>query len=90
MAFVKTDFQVIGGQVGSGPKFCVYTTTEAMTAVRAADYFLDLIDTLEVNDVILVVSASGGTPLLYFTYVNSNTGTVIDVVDGLAIPTTDS
>lgn len=90
MAFVATDFQVIGGQTGSGPKLCVYTTPDAMTVVRAADYFLPLIDTLEVNDVMLVVSANGGTPNLYWTYVNANDGTTIDVVDGLLIPTTDT
>lgn len=90
MAFARADFQVIGGQTGSGPKICSYTTADAMTTVRAADYFLDIIDVLEVNDVILVVSASGGTPLLYWTYVNANDGTTIDVVDGLAIPTTDT
>ena len=90
MAFVKTDFHVIGGQTGNAPKICTYTTTDAMTVVRAADYFLDAIAELDVNDVILVVSASGGTPNLYWTYVNANDGTTIDVVDGLLIPTTDT
>lgn len=90
MAFTKEDFHVIGGQTGNAPKLCSYTTTDAMTVVRAADYFLDIIDILNVNDVVLVVSASGGTPLLYWTYVNANDGATIDVVDGLAIPTTDT
>lgn len=90
MAFVRTDLHVIGGQTGTAPKICSYTTTDAMTVVRAADYFLDAIDILEVNDVILVVSASGGTPNLYWTYVNANDGATIDVVDGLLIPTTDT
>lgn len=90
MAFTKADFQVIGGQVGSGPKFCVYTSADALTVIRVADYFLELIDVLEVNDTILVVSASGGTPVLSLNYVNSNTGTAIDVTDGLVITATDT
>lgn len=90
MAFVRTDLHVVGGQTGNAPKICTYTTTDAMTVVRAADYFLDAIEILDVNDVILVVSASGGTPNLYWTYVNANDGSTIDVVDGLLIPTTDT
>ena len=90
MAFAKADFQVIGGQTGSGPKFCVYTSTDALTVIRVADYFLELINTLEVNDTILIVSASGGTPVLSLNYVNSNTGSAIDVTDGLVITATDT
>lgn len=90
MAFVRTDFHVIGGQTGDAPKFCSYTTTDAMTVVRASGYFNDISELLDVNDLIYVVSASGGTPAPYFTFVNSNTGGVVDVVDGLPIGTTDT
>ena len=89
MAFARADFKT-GDSTGNAPAIHTYTTADAMTVVRAADYFLDIIDILSVNDVILVVSASGGTPNLYWTYVNANDGTTVDVVDGLLIPTTDS
>lgn len=90
MAFSRTDLHVIGGQTGSGPTMYAYTTADAMTVVRASGYFNDVSEILNVNDLIFVVTASGGTPAPYFTYVNSNASGVVDVVDGLAIPTTDT
>ena len=90
MAFVRTDLHAIGGQTGDGPTMYAYTTTDAMTVVRASGYFNDVSTTLNINDLIYVVSASGGTPAPYFTYVNGNASGVVDVVDGLAIPTTDT
>ena len=78
------------GPGGNAPRLWMYSTTDAMTTVRAADYFLDVINQLQVNDVILTVTATGGTPAIYFTYVNANDGTTIDVVDGLVIPATDT
>ena len=68
----------------------MYTTTDAVATVIAADYFLDAIRELRVNDCILMVTSTGGTPALTFTYVNANDGATIDVVDGLLIPATDT
>ena len=90
MAFSRTDLHAIGGQTGDGPTMYSYTTADAMTVVRASGYFNDVSTILNVNDLIYVVSASGGTPAPYFTYVNGNASGVVDVVDGLAIPTTDT
>lgn len=89
MAFVRTDLQVIGGQPGTSPTFWSYTTTDAIATVIAAGYLNDASTVLNVNDTILVASSTGGTPALTFTYVNSNTGGVVDVVNGLTIPATD-
>lgn len=68
----------------------MYTTADAIATVIAADYFLEAIREIRLNDCILVVSSTGGTPALTFTYVNANDGATIDVVDGLLIPATDT
>lgn len=73
-----------------GMRIHTYTTTDAMTVVRASGYFDSVSDIVAVNDIIAVATATGGTPAIYFTYVNSNTGGVVDVVDGLVIPATDT
>ena len=89
MAFTLGSFYQIGPG-GNAPRLWAYSSADAMTTIRAADYFLDVIDQLQVNDVIMVVSSTGGTPAVQFTYVNANDGTTIDVVDGLVIPATDT
>lgn len=78
------------GPGGNAPRLWSYTTTDAIATVIAADYFLDVIGQLQVNDVLMVVSSTGGTPAVTFTYVNANDGTTIDVVNGLVIPATDT
>jgi len=45
---------------------------------------------LKVNDAMLIASSTGGTPVLTWTYVNSNASGVVDIVDGLTITNTDS
>jgi len=45
---------------------------------------------LNMNDVILVISASGGTPVATLTYFNGVATTAVDVVDGNTISATDS
>lgn len=89
MAFDRSGLYQLGPG-GNGPRIWVYNTADAMTVVRAADYFLEAINEIQLNDVILAVTDTGGTPAIYWTYVNANDGTTIDVVDGLVIPATDT
>jgi len=89
MAFSRDGFYQVGPG-GNSPRLWMYATADAIATVIAADYFLDAINELQVNDVLIVVSSTGGTPAVTFTYVNANTGTAIDVVDGLLIPATDT
>lgn len=89
MAFALGGFYQIGPS-GNGPRLWMYNTADAVATVVAADYFLEVIDQLQVNDVIIAVTSTGGTPAVTFTYVNANDGTTIDVVDGLVIPATDT
>lgn len=89
MAFTLDTFYQIGPG-GNSPRLWIYSTPDAMTVVRAADYFLSVITQLSLNDVIIAITATGGTPVVQFTYVNANDGITIDVVDGLVIPATDT
>lgn len=90
MAFTRSSLARLGTANSDAGAMWIYSTADAMTVVRAADYFLEAIDELKVNDVIVAITATGGTPNIYFTYVNANDGSTIDVVDGLLIPTTDT
>jgi len=75
---------------GSGVSLWHYTTPDAMTVVRASGYFNASANMLKKDDVIIVISATGGTSAVQLTYVVSNNGTVVDVVDGLLVPTTNT
>ena len=87
MAFVRNDFNTIGGQARAGvtPAMYVYTTTEAHTAVDASGYFNDLSDILNVGDMIIVHGSTGGTRTVTMHIVVSNDGTTVDVSDGTTI-----
>lgn len=89
MAFSRAGFYQVGPG-GNSPRLWMYSTTDAIATVIAADYFLEAINELQVNDVIIAVTSTGGTPAVTFTYVNENDGATIDVVDGLVIPATDT
>lgn len=76
---------------GAPPKsFWHYTSNDAMTTIRGADYFLSAINLLKLGDLLWITSANGSTPVHHLAYVNSNTGTAIDITDGLAITATDT
>jgi len=87
MAFVRNDFNTIGGQARAGvtPAMYVYTTTEAHTAVDASGYFNDLSDILNIGDMIIVHGATGGTRTVTMHIVVSNASGVVDVSDGTTI-----
>lgn len=90
MAYAAAGLQAIGGQTGTSPTLWTYTTADTIATVNTAGYFNDASLVLAVNDVIIVASSTGGTPVLTITYVNSNASGVVDVVDGLTITATDS
>jgi len=90
MAFARSGLTKIGSGTGDAPSMWSYTTADTVATVNTADYFLDAINEIKVNDVIIVASSTGGTPVLTINYCNSNTGSAIDVTDGLVITATDS
>lgn len=67
-----------------------YSTADAVADVNTTGYFNDAAGMLRLNDVILCVSSTGGTPVLSQLYVNSNSGTIVDVTDGVVITATDT
>ena len=86
MAYAACGLTRIGG--ASNGDLWFYTTTDAIAAVNSEGYFNSAANMLSVRDVIIV--ADTNTPTTSFVSVKSNTGTVVDVTDGLAITETDS
>jgi len=87
MAYSKTGWATVSAaKRGNTISVYTYSTADTIADVNTTGYFNDLSDTLEVNDLIIVGHSTG----VSFTYVASNAAGVVDVVDGLAIPTTDT
>lgn len=89
MAFTRSSLYQVGPG-GSSPRLWMYSTADTVATVNTADYFLSAINELSLNDVLFVVSSTGGTPVVTINYVNANDGTTIDVTDGLVVTATDT
>lgn len=74
----------------SGVSLWHYTTTDAVADVNTVGYFNSAANMMNVNDIVLCVSSTGTTPVISQLYVNANSGTVVDVTDGVTITATDS
>lgn len=90
MAFDINSLKPISQAGTDGPDFFIYSSADTIADINTAGYFNNVAIQLKVNDVILVVSSTGGTPVHSFVIVNSNTGGVVDVTDGLTITATDT
>jgi hypothetical protein len=90
MAFTQNTLQKVGGGLGGANTLYIYSTEDADTVVRVADYFLSAIDQLEKNDVIISVCNTDGTSVVKIMYVVSKTATAIDVTDGTTVAATDN
>jgi hypothetical protein len=88
MAFSASGLTRLAG--ASGVSLWHYATTDTIADVNTAGYFNSAANMMAVNDVIIAVTSTGGTPVVSHTYVNANNGTTVDVVDGVAITNTDS
>ena len=86
MAFSQNALQKIGGGLGGANTLYIYTTSDASTVVDGADYFLSVIDQLQLNDVIVGVCNN----VVKLMYVVNKTATSIDVTDGTTVAATDS
>lgn len=66
MAFIINDFSPIGAQARSGvvPSLYMYTTPESLATLKGAGYFNDLRDQVYKDDVMITISANGGTAVL--------------------------
>jgi hypothetical protein len=91
MAYSATGFSTIGAsKAGNSPSMYAYSTADAIGDVNTAGYFNALASLLRVGDVIFCFTSTGGTPAMSIVWVNANSGTVVDVVDGLTVTATDS
>lgn len=88
MAFTASSLTRLAG--ASGVSLWHYSTADALADINTAGYFNSAANMLAVNDVIIAVTETGGTPVVSHTYVNANSGGVVDVVNGVAITNTDS
>ena len=92
MAYSATGLPPIGGQskAGNAPQMWAYTSTDAATVIRVTGYFNSAAGLLKVGDLMWIHHTTGGTRGYLLSPVVSNTGTVVDIADGLAIAADDS
>jgi len=92
MAFSSTGLNSAGSQskAGNAPQMWTYTTTDAIGDVNTAGYFNSIASLVKVGDIIFCHTSTGGTPAMSIVWVNANSGTVVDVTDGLTVTATDT
>jgi hypothetical protein len=91
MPFAADGFNTHGAsKSGVAPSVHTYSTADTIADVNTTGYFNALAPLLRVGDIIFVYSGVGGTPAMNIVWVNSNTGTVVDVTDGTTVAATDS
>lgn len=91
MAFSMTGFNTHGAsKAGNAPSVHTYSTTDAIGDVNTSGYFNSIASILKVGDIIFCYTSTGGTAAMSIVWVNSNTGSVVDVTDGLTVTATDS
>ena len=88
MAYSAENLSRVAG--ASGFSMWHYTTADTIATVNTAGYFNDAVGMIAVNDYMIIVTSTGGTPVVSHAYCNSNTGSVVDIVNGVAITSTDS
>jgi N-acetylmuramic acid 6-phosphate (MurNAc-6-P) etherase len=88
MAFTPASLTRLAG--ASGVSLWHYSTADTLADLNTAGYFNSASNMLNINDVIIAVTETGGTPVVSHTYVNANASGVVDVVNGVAITNTDS
>lgn len=89
MTFSKINWAA--GNIGcSAPALHTYKSTDTLATVNTVGYFNEIASEVRVGDFIFAYLDTGGTPQGYVINVNANSGTVVDVADGLAVGTTDT
>lgn len=89
MAFSSTGWNTIAAnKAGNAPSLYSYKSSDTQATINTAGYFNTLSTILSVGDVIFVYDTT--TPSLVITYVNSNSGGVVDIADGTTVSATDT
>lgn len=86
MAYGSTGLTRMAG--GGGYNMWYYSSTDALSVVRASGYFNDAADMMNVGDLVIVYDSDA--PTIALSVVLSNTGSVVDIADGTAITVTDT
>lgn len=92
MAYVANQL-VLLNQSGSAvtPKIWhYYHATDAVSTIATSGYFNDAADKLSANDIVYVQAAVTATPPAAICLVASNTGSVVDLTNGLGITATNT
>lgn len=89
MAFDLSNFSC-GNTAGNAPALHTYKSADTAATANTSGYFNAIAAYAHVGDFILGWMDTGGTPQGYIFNINSISGGVVDVTDGLAIGTTDS
>lgn len=93
MAFAASGFNHIGGGAkrGNAPQMFTYTTTDTAATVDTAGYFNEVLSLLEIGDVILRVTTSGGAlSTVGWHVVVNKSSTAVDVTNTEALTVSDS
>ena len=91
MAFDSIGFNTHGAsKSGNAPSVHTYSTPDAIADVNTTGYFNALASLLRVGDIIFCFTSTGGTAAMSIVWVNSNTGSVVDVTNGTTVDATDS
>lgn len=81
MAYVQKNFLPLSAMGNSdAPRHWTYTTTDSKSTTVASGYFDNAYTLLEVNDLIWVVGATGGTQVFTLVLVDAITDGVVTVV----------
>jgi len=88
MAYDSSKLYMISGPTGDAPRvWSYYSSDDAIAAIDGAGYFNDASVTLNAYDIIFIRDSAN---VMTISFVNSNSGGVVDIVDGLTITATDS
>ena len=90
MAFETNELARLGSHNTSAGALWLHRTADTAADVNTTGYFNERSKEMKVGDWVLSMSSTGGTPVATVTYVSSNTGGVVDIVNGTAISATDS
>ena len=69
----------------NAPQSWNYTTIDAFSLVDDADYFLDAIREIHINDNMTIATSTGTTAVVTVTYMGANDGTTCTIATGLTV-----
>ena len=91
MAFDKSKWSRMTTSANSAiPTMWGYSTTDATATVDSSGYFNGVSGDVQVGDMIMANTSTGGTLAAGFYLVSSNASGVVDVNDALVVTATDS